>query len=136
MRSRPAVPRDRLPCCGWHGGAGAEDQQRPQSAGHGFGRLQGAIGPGVMTRDVVKPRFEDAQVVMICHHLYERATRGLLISWHSVRWERFTPAKLFTREDGTEGKCSPSRSTSISRRTASSILTSQGQSRVSGMISS
>jgi hypothetical protein len=59
-----------------------------------------------MTRDVVKPRFEDAQVVMICHHLYERATRGLLsIPWHSVRWERFTPAKLFTREDGTEGKC-------------------------------
>lgn len=51
-----------------------------------------------------RPEFRDGDVVMICSHLYKRATLGHDISWKLVTVAgRFEPRRGFIREDGTDG---------------------------------
>ena len=51
-----------------------------------------------------RPQFEDGDVVMICHHLFEDAREGKDISWAKVRWHgKHIPPKRFIRVDGTGG---------------------------------
>jgi hypothetical protein len=52
-----------------------------------------------------RPKFREGDVVMICKHLYEAATRGEMIAWRAVAWEGpFDPPQGFTREDGSTGR--------------------------------
>lgn len=51
-----------------------------------------------------RPEFRDGDVVMICSHLYKRATLGHDILWKLVTvGGRFESRRGFTREDGTDG---------------------------------
>jgi hypothetical protein len=51
-----------------------------------------------------RPDFHEKDTVMLCHHLYEDATRGKLsLQWNTLQVEgRFNPPKAFNREDGTK----------------------------------
>lgn len=51
-----------------------------------------------------RPDFRNADVVMVCHHIFEDARRGKLsIDWHQVQVDSLELPKTFRREDGTTG---------------------------------
>jgi hypothetical protein len=52
-----------------------------------------------------RPEFREGDVVMVCRHIYEAATRGELLNWTRLKYKgRFEPPCRFNRNDGTSGQ--------------------------------